>query len=102
MRRTRNAFAITALTLAMLPMALILLTALLAALTGCEVNEAAPQSCSVFGSDIGGTLMGLLSTGWLGLITIPIVMILACLWLFLESASSVRRRRRKRREGIRA
>lgn len=97
MKRTRNAFAMTALTLAMLPMALILLTAALAAVTGCEVNEAAPQPCQVFGLDIGGTLMGLLSSGWLGLITIPVVMFLVCVWLVLESVSTYRRRRRDRR-----
>lgn len=98
MKRTRQTLAITALALAMLPMALILLAAALAAVTGCEINEAAPQPCTVLGGDFGATLTGLVSVGWLGLLSIPFVMLLVCVWLLAESGSAMRRRRRARRE----
>ncbi|MBX9683952.1 MAG: hypothetical protein K2X41_09205 [Hyphomicrobium sp.] len=83
--------------LALLPIAVAVMTAGLATLTGCDVSEIGPEVCTVLGVDIGGTLSGLLAGGWLGLVTIPFVMIAAALWLLVESLALFGRRRKARR-----
>mgnify|MGYP003525239523 FL=1 len=84
--------------LAMLPFLAILLTIALASLFGCEVNEGGPQACMVFGADWGGFLSGLLTFGWLGLVTIPFLMGIFIIWLSIEAFAWWRNRRKARRE----
>jgi len=97
MTRLRRWTLIAASLLALVPLALIMLTALLALIFGCEVNEAAPQACNVLGFDIGALLGGLLALGWLGLLTIPALLYLAPIWLAAEAVAWLVRRRRHRR-----
>lgn len=97
MARARRIIRWVALVLALLPIAVAVLTALLAALTGCDVSESGPEVCTVVGVDIGGTLSGLLAGGWLGLVTIPFVMIGAALWIVVEGVALFGRRRKARR-----
>lgn len=83
--------------LALLPFLIILLTVALAGIFGCDVNESGPQTCMAFGSDWGGVLSGMLSAGWLGLLTIPFLMGIFIIWLAVEAAASWRKRRKARR-----
>ena len=96
MRRTRKT-VIGLCVLAMLPLVFILLTALLAGLMGCEVNDGGALPCIVGGVDFGGLLSGMLALGWLGLLTIPALMAVLGLWGLAEAGSHWRRRRRERR-----
>ena len=51
--------------LCMLPMAAVLVSAVLAALLSCELNEGGTTACIVLGADFGGFLSGLShSAGW--------------------------------------
>lgn len=97
MSRSRKWTLITASLLAIGPLLLILLTAMLAALLGCEVNDAATQACYVFGGDAGPFLSGLFSIGSLGMVIIPILLALAPFWLLVEAVLWWRARRRERR-----
>jgi hypothetical protein len=97
MTRPRRWTLIAASLLALAPLALIMLTALLALIFGCEVNEAAPQACYVLGFDMGAVLGGLLALGWLGLLTIPALLYLVPIWLAAEAVAWLVRRRRHRR-----
>lgn len=83
--------------IALLPIVLIVVVALMATLLGCEVNEAVPQACYFFGADIGGTIMTILNLGWLGLILLPIIMCIVPLWLLFEWMIVRRRRRIEKR-----
>ncbi len=96
MRRTRKT-VVGLCVLAMLPLLFILLTALLAGLMGCEVNEGGAMPCVIGGIDFGGFLSGMLTMGWLGLITIPALMAVLGLWGLAEAGSHWRRRRKERR-----
>ena len=84
--------------LALLPLLGILLTAMIAGVAGCEVNEGGPTPCLVGGTDIGGLLSAMLTTGWFGLVTIPLLMVLLGLWSLIEAYSWGRQRRKARRE----
>ena len=83
--------------LALLPLLGIFLTAILAGALGCEVNEGGPTPCQVMNTDIGGLLSGMLTTGWLALITIPLLMVLLGLWSLIEAYAWGRQKRKARR-----
>ena len=83
--------------LALLPLLGIFLTAILAGIFGCEVNEGGPTPCLVMGADIGGLLSAMLTTGWFALITIPLLMVLLGAWSLIEAYVWGRRRRKDRR-----
>lgn len=83
--------------LSLLPMAAILLTAVLAAGLGCEVIDDAPTQCLVLGADAGGLLSGLLSVGSLVHLTIPLLMFVIAAWAVVEALSWARQRRKTRR-----
>lgn len=93
-RRTMWVLAITAL----LPLLAVLLTATVAGVVGCEVNEGGATPCIVLGTDIGSVLSGLMVTGWFSLLTIPALMILAGAWALLEAYTWNRRRRKAKRQ----
>lgn len=97
MRTIRRTMALLA-ALALLPLFAVLLTATVAGIVGCEVNEGGAVPCIVFGTDIGGILSGLMITGWFSLLTIPALMTLAGLWALLEAYSWNRRRRKAKRQ----
>ena len=83
--------------LALLPLLGLLLTGLVAGVLGCEVNEGGPTPCMVFGSDIGGLLSAMLTMGWFGLVTIPLLMGLVGIWSLIEAYVWGWQRRKSRR-----
>lgn len=95
--RTLRRLMVVVSALAMLPFLMILLTVMLAALFGCDVNEGGPQTCVAFGADWGGVLSGLLAGGWLGLLTIPFLMGIFLIWLVIEGYVFRRKRRKASR-----
>lgn len=97
MRTIRRTMAILAV-IALLPLLAVLLTATVAGIVGCEVNEGGATPCIVLGTDIGGILSGLMVTGWFSLMTIPALMALAGCWALLEAYAWNRRRRRAKRQ----
>jgi hypothetical protein len=96
MHLSRRIIAICA-GIALLPLLAILLTAVLAGVLGCEVNEGGPTPCMAMGSDIGGLLSGMLTTGWFGLVTIPFLMLLVGVWSLVEAYVWGRQRRKSKR-----
>jgi len=55
----------------------------IAAANGCQVDEAAPQPCVIFGRDFGGLLYGLGVLPWLGIVTLPLGAAALIVWLLL-------------------
>ncbi|MEQ1670325.1 MAG: hypothetical protein ABL893_05665 [Hyphomicrobium sp.] len=96
MHASRRILAIIA-GISLLPLLGILLTALLAGVLGCEVNESGPTPCMAFGTDIGDWLSGFLTLGWFGLLTIPFLMVLVAVWALVEAYVWGRQRRKTRR-----
>ena len=96
MRRLRKLMIFVS-ALALVPFLMMVLTLGLATLFGCDVNESGPQTCMVFGSDWGELLSGMLTAGWMGLVTIPLLMCIFVIWLAVEALAWWRRRRRQRR-----
>jgi hypothetical protein len=96
MRLSRRILAVLT-ALALLPLAGILLTALLAGTFGCEVSEAGPSPCVILGVDAGDGLSAMLTMGWFGLLTIPFLMLLVGLWSLVEAYVWGRQRRKSRR-----
>lgn len=81
----------------LLPLAAVAVSAVFAAVFGCELSEAGTSACVVLGLDVSGFLQTLFVTGWMGLVTLPILMGVLALWLLVEGIASWRRRRRMRR-----
>lgn len=82
---------------ALLPLLAVLLSAVVAGVLGCEVNEGGPIPCMVAGLDIGGLLSSMMVAGWFGLFTIPLLMALVAIWGLLELYVWQRQRRKSRR-----
>ena len=96
MHRLRRAMiAISAI--ALLPLAFVLLTIVLSTLLGCDVDESGTGSCVAFGRDWGELLSVLFSTGWLSLLTIPLLMGVYLVWGVIEGLVWWRGRRQLRR-----
>lgn len=100
MRLSRRIMTIMA-ALSLLPLVGILLTALLAGLFGCEVNEGGPTPCLIMGMDAGGMLSGMMTLGWFALLTIPLLMMLVGVWALVEAYMWGRQRRKSRRAAAR-
>jgi hypothetical protein len=83
--------------LCLLPLVALIVAAALAGLMGCELNEGVTQPCVIAGFDLGGFLSGLFVSGWLALITLPLLMCLLALWAFVEGGSHWRKRRKERK-----
>ncbi len=96
---SRRTFVVLA-GLCLLPLVSVLVSAALAALLGCELNEGVTNVCSVAGIDVGGFLSGLFVTGWLALITLPLLMCILALWALVEWGSLWRKRRRDRKSAM--
>lgn len=86
--------------LCLIPLAAVMVSAALAALMGCELNEGVTNVCNIAGVDIGGLLSGLFVTGWLALITLPLLMCILALWALVEWGAWWRKRRRDRKAEI--
>lgn len=93
---SRRTFVVLA-GLCLLPLVSVLVSAAIAGLFGCELNEGVTNVCNIAGFDVGGFLSGLFVTGWLALITLPLLMCILALWAFVEWGSWWRRRRRDRK-----
>ena len=61
---------------------------------GCELNEGDAHPCFVFGTNIGGLLYGLGVSGWLALLTWPLVIIAVAGWCALGIHAIATRPRR--------
>jgi hypothetical protein len=96
MRRTRRVFW-GLIGLCLLPFLPVFLATSVAALAGCELLEGGAQPCSVLGLDIGGVLYPLFLSGWFALFTLPLLAFMLLAWVFLESGSLWRRKRRARK-----
>lgn len=59
---------------------------------GCRLNEAGPNPCLVGGTDIGETLSFMFVSGWFALLTLPMLLGLAVLWLVVELVAGRRPR----------
>ncbi len=86
--------------LCLLPLAAVIISAALAALMGCELNEGAANVCNVAGIDFGGFLSSLFVMGWLALITLPLLMCILALWALVEWGAWWRKKRRDRKAAI--
>jgi hypothetical protein len=96
---SRRTFVVLA-GLCLLPLAAVIVSAALAGLLGCELNEGVTNVCTIAGIDVGGFLSGLFVTGWLALITLPLLMCILALWALVEWGSWWRKRRRDRKAAI--
>ena len=83
--------------LCLLPLAAVIVSAALAALVGCELNEGVTNVCQIAGIDIGGFLSSLFVMGWLALITLPLLMCVLALWALVEGGARWRQKRRDRK-----
>lgn len=82
--------------LALAPLFVISLAAAVAGLLKCQLSDFGPTHCALFGTDIGGLLSGALTIGWMALVTIPLLMAIASLWVLVEAFVWKRRRRKAR------
>lgn len=96
MHNLRRVF-IALIALCLLPLAAVLLSALIAAVMGCELNEGVQQTCSLLGLDIGGVLSTMFVMGWFALMTIPLLVGILALWAILEGGVVWRKRRHDRK-----
>lgn len=96
MRLLRRIFIVLAV-LCLLPLASVLASATIAALAGCELNEASTSVCSIAGVDIGGLLSAMFVMGWMALITLPMLLGLLVAWALVEGWVRWRTRRRARK-----
>jgi len=96
MRLLRRIFIVLAV-VCLLPLASVLASATIAALAGCELNEASTSVCSIAGLDIGGLLSAMFVMGWMALITLPMLLGLLIAWALAEGWVRWRARRRARK-----
>lgn len=85
--------AVVLMVVGLVPAASMLTATTLAKLTGCTINEAFPQPCVIAGTDWGGTLNWLFTTGWLFFLTAPAALAGMALAIGLAILSLLRRAR---------
>lgn len=68
---------------AFLPIIGVALTALLADIFHCQVDEGSVHPCPALGMDIGGLLYGMGVMGWMALVTFPAMIAALVGWLVL-------------------
>lgn len=100
MRQVRRIFFILFL-ICLLPLVAALVSASIAAVLGCELNEASTSVCLIAGLDIGATLSALFVLGWVSLISLPMMMGLIGLWVLVELWAHWRTRRKMRKAAAR-
>lgn len=91
----RRAIIVVAV-LCMLPMAAVILSAVLATLFGCELKDSGVEACAVLGVDFSGLLSALFTTGWMALLTLPLLIGVLASWGLAEAMGRWRRRRKER------
>ncbi|TRL41561.1 hypothetical protein [Rhizobium straminoryzae] len=93
MRSLLRPFAISLvaiLSLALLPLAGVVISTVIADVAGCPLNEGGSYPCIIFGSDIGGLLSFLFVAGWLMLVTIPVGGVAFGVWVVALVVTVVR------------
>ncbi|HMN36488.1 MAG TPA: hypothetical protein PKD49_02080 [Hyphomicrobium sp.] len=95
MRQVRRIFIALAV-LCLLPLGCVLVAATIAALAGCELNEASTPVCSIAGVDVGGVLSPMFVMGWMALITLPGLLAILVVWALVEAWANWRARRKDR------
>lgn len=83
--------AVVLMAVGLAPVGSMLLAKGIAAISGCAISEAFPQPCVIFGSDWGGVLNTLFTTGWLMFVTAPAALAGFALAIGLAVFSLVRR-----------
>ncbi|MEZ5899729.1 MAG: hypothetical protein R3D51_09565 [Hyphomicrobiaceae bacterium] len=96
MRHLRRFFVALSV-LCLLPLASVLVSATIAALAGCELNEASTSVCSIAGVDIGGVLSAMFVLGWTALVSLPVLLGVLILWGLVEAWTRWRARRKARK-----
>jgi hypothetical protein len=91
MRIFRILFAI-AVFLCLIPVFLLTGVSLVANHYGCRVHEGFATPCIAGNTDIGGTLYAFGMSGWLLIVTIPVLACLAVAWIIVEVTNLVRSR----------
>ncbi len=64
---------------------------------GCRLNEGAAHPCPLWGTDLGGVLVGLFLAGWFAVVTVPLAGAALAIWALAWAVSAWRRR--KERDG---
>lgn len=83
MRWFRRLAAVT-LGLCLLPFLALTLSMTVASLAKCQVDEGSPHPCLVAGRDVGEWLYSGFVMGWLGVATLPVLMVLVPGWILVE------------------
>lgn len=86
--------------LCMLPMAAVILSAVLAALLGCELKDSGIKACTVLGVEFSGLLSTLFTAGWMALLTLPLLMGILVFWGLAEAMGRWRRLRKERKQAL--
>jgi hypothetical protein len=91
MRVVRIVFGVTAF-LCLIPVFVLIGVSLVANHYGCRVHEGFATPCIAGNTDIGETLYALGMSGWLLIVTIPLLACLAIVWIIVEVVNLVRSR----------
>ena len=67
-----------------LPFLSVLLAGAVASLGGCDVDEGSVHPCRIAGHDVGEALYAMFVSGWLGLLTLPVLIGAVVLWIVVE------------------
>lgn len=76
------------------PMISVAIAGYIASSHGCTLHEGFPNPCVINGTDYGETLYTMGVLGWLMLATMPIAAGLLLLWIVVEVAAFIHRRRK--------
>ncbi len=71
-----------------LPVIGIVISTEIASALGCRLDEGNPHTCPFLGMDLGGLLYALFVSGWFGLFTIPVGVVLLLVWLIAAIVSA--------------
>lgn len=78
------------------PLIFMLVSGLVGALAGCQVDEGTARACHVFGADVGELLYAGTTSAWYAMVTAPIGVLVAAVWIVIEIVLAIRRGLRKR------
>jgi hypothetical protein len=79
-RRGLVAALLLILVLALLPVASVLLSSVVADAAGCRLDEGGFHPCVILGADWGGVLGTMFVLGWLALVTLPLGAVALAAW----------------------
>ena len=92
MRRLRWLF-VAVMLLCLAPLFSVFACMGIASITGCQVDEGSAHACLVMGYDIGGLLYTMGVMGWFMLMTLPVLVIAAVVWIAAEIVNARRKGR---------